>query len=298
MRGICIVLLSNPERSYKMKPDFIITMDVEQDISSKLKGSYLGVEKALPKFLDLLGRLKLPATFFVTADVCLRYPDTARRIAEEGHELGCHGLDHKMFWFKSKRAQRKEIADATNVIEKVTGIRCKMFRTPKFGVSGKTITVLEELGYTVDSSVMPDVETRIFKKMYKVHSLAGAPSRPYYPSKKDVKKKGDSDVLEIPLTKSPVKGHPIGAGGLNKFGKDKMINLCRMAGKDTGPGYVMFLMHPWELVELGKHHPGLKGWVKELCRDDFGQLESFFQKIKKEFNFKKVGDIANEFKEK
>ncbi|KAF5436404.1 Peptidoglycan/xylan/chitin deacetylase [Candidatus Methanophagaceae archaeon] len=127
-------------------------MDIEQDISSKLNESYKGVE-VLPKFLDLLKKHDLKASFFTTADVCARFPNTIKRIVPEGHELGCHGLNHEMFWFKSYRKQYKEIKKATEIIEQVVGIRLKMFRTPNFGVSGKTVKALEQVGYEIDSSV-------------------------------------------------------------------------------------------------------------------------------------------------
>ncbi len=43
----------------------------------------------------------------------------------------------------------------------------------------------------------------------------------------------------------------------------------------------MFLMHPWELVDLKAHYPNLKEWVLELCKDDFSKFEQFFSEIKK-----------------
>ena len=60
--------------------------------------------------------------------------------------------------------------------------------------------------------------------------------------------------------------------------------------------YVMFLMHPWELVDLGKHHPNLKKWVIEICKDDMPGLEGFFSDIKKRFNITTVGEIGKKIK--
>ena len=266
-------------------------MDIEQDISSKLKDSYKGVE-ALPKFLDLLKKVDLKACFFTTADVCIKYPETIKRIVQEEHELGCHGLNHEMFWFKSYRKQLREIEKATEIIKNVTSIRPKMFRTPKFGVSRKTIRVLEKLGYEIDSSVMPNAVTRIFKGLYKVHSLVGAPRTPYYPSYKDVIKKGDSTILEIPLTESPVKGVTIGSGSLNKFGIDKMVETINHVEED----YIMFLMHPWELVNLRKYYPDLKEWVLELCSDTLREFEKMFEYAKENYEISTITEIAKDYK--
>ncbi|MBU4274300.1 polysaccharide deacetylase family protein [Patescibacteria group bacterium] len=270
---------------------FIITMDIEQDISSKLKDSYKGVE-ALPKFLDLLKNLNIKASFFTTADVCIKYPDTIKRIVREEHELGCHGLNHEMFWFKSYRKQYREIKKATEIIEKTVGIRPKMFRTPKFGVTGKTIQALERLGYNIDSSVMPNAVTRIFKGLYKVRSLVGAPKTPYYPSYKDVTKEGESKILEIPLTESPVEGVMIGSGSLNKFGIDKMVETINKVEQD----YIMFLMHSWELVDLRKFYPDLKEWVLELCSDNLEDFEKLFSYVKINYEIATIGEITNTYK--
>lgn len=270
---------------------FIITMDIEQDISSKLKGSYKGVE-ALPEFLDLFKNLNLKVSFFTTADVCVKYPEIIKRIVREEHELGCHGLNHEMFWFKSYRTQLMEIKKATEVIENVVGIKPKVFRTPKFGVSGKTIKALEKVGYEIDSSVMPNAVTKIFKGLYKVHSLAGAPKTPYYPSYKDVTKEGDSTILEIPLTESPVKGITIGSGSLNKFGIDKMVEAINQVEQ----GYIMFLMHPWELVNLRKYYPNLKEWVLELCSDNLEEFEKLFEYAVRKYEISTINEIAEDYK--
>lgn len=270
---------------------FIITVDIEQDISSKLKGSYKGVE-SLPKFLDLLQKLDLKASFFTTADVCKRYPNIIERIIRDEHELGCHGLNHEMFWFKSYRKQLMEIKRATEIIETIAGKRPTMFRTPKFGVSGKTIRALESAGYEIDSSVLPNAVTTIFKGFYEVHSLVGAPRTPYYPSYRDITKKGNSSILEIPLTESPVKGVMIGSGSLNKFGLDKMVEFLNLVEQD----YVVFLIHPWELVNLRKYYPQLKEWVLELCMDNLNDHEKLFEYVKANYEISTIREIANYYK--
>jgi len=271
---------------------FIITMDIEQDISSKLKDSYKGIE-ALPRFLDLLKKLDLKASFFTTADVCFKYPEIIKRMVQENHELGCHGLNHEMFWFKSYKIQLKEIQKATKIIENIVRIRPKMFRTPKFGVSTKTIKALENVGYEIDSSVMPNEVTRIFKGLYTVHSLIRAPRIPYYPSHKDVTKEGDSTILEIPLTECPVKGITIGSGSLNKFRIDKMIDAINLVEQ----GYIMFLMHPWELVNLRNFYPDLNEWVLEICSDNLEEFEILFEYIKRNYEISTINKIAKDYKE-
>ena len=47
-----------------------------------------------PKLLDLLGKRMVRATFFLVGKRVKRHPELARRIVEEGHEIGNHGMHH------------------------------------------------------------------------------------------------------------------------------------------------------------------------------------------------------------
>jgi peptidoglycan/xylan/chitin deacetylase (PgdA/CDA1 family) len=267
---------------------FLISVDVEEDISLYLSKSYKGVEEGLPRFLDLLESLALKADFFFTSDVCLRYPKIVRRIAEEGHGIGCHGYTHKELWFKTYGRQLRELREATESIERISGIRPKMFRAPRFSANGRTIKALEELGYRVDSSVMPGRVTRIFRGLFKVQSFEGAPKAPYHPSYRDIAREGDASILEVPLTESPVNGITIGAGSLNKFGLEKMEEAIELVEQ----GYIIFLIHPWELIDLGEYYPKLKDRVKEICSNDLEPLRKFFESIHGEYEICCMSDVV------
>src|SRR5262249_22585375 len=54
-----------------------------------------GAIEAVPRILQLLRAAQLHASFFIPAWVAGRYPDTVRAIAEQGHEIGCHGDEHE-----------------------------------------------------------------------------------------------------------------------------------------------------------------------------------------------------------
>ena len=49
----------------------------------------------VPRLLALLAEYELPATFFVPGLTAERYPETVRRIAEAGHEIGHHSYSHR-----------------------------------------------------------------------------------------------------------------------------------------------------------------------------------------------------------
>ena len=265
----------------------LLTIDVEQDIPSKLNGSYKGIE-SLPQFLDLLKKMNLKASFFTTADVCIKYPEIMKRIVNENHQIGCHGYSHRELWFKTYNQQLKEIRKSTEIIKDILGIEPHIFRAPRFSANNKTIKVLEELGYEIDSSVLPNNVVKGFKGLFTFHSHIGAQNTPYHPSYKDIVKKGESPIIEVPLTENPtIEGAPIGAGFLNKFGAIKTCEIMNEVKEE----YLIFLIHPWELVDLSKYYPSLDSWVLEICSENLRLYEEFFESLKKEYIFCNFKDL-------
>ena len=137
-----------PPRSHRLAA---ISFDVEQDCPPYLSTTR-GMEEGLPRILDLLSSKKVRATFFFTGEMARRYPRLARRVVDEGHELGCHGLRHERF-------DRLTPGDARRVIEKATTLLrgfsedVASFRAPNLQRPRWMLPILRGNGYTVDSSV-------------------------------------------------------------------------------------------------------------------------------------------------
>ncbi len=128
----------------------VISFDVEQDCPPYLD-TYRGVEEGLPKILDLLREKRIRATFFFTALTAKKYPHLARRVVDEGHELGCHSYAHE-------RLDRIDLYRARHLLEKATQIlrgfyEVTSFRAPNLKLPPQLLPLLGKLGYTVDSSL-------------------------------------------------------------------------------------------------------------------------------------------------
>jgi len=67
--------------------------DVE-DFFEKWDGRYDYLTHATNRVLSILDQYRIPATFFVVADVIEHYPGLIETIVEHGHEIACHGLHH------------------------------------------------------------------------------------------------------------------------------------------------------------------------------------------------------------
>jgi hypothetical protein len=72
------------------------------------------------------------------------------------------------------------------------------FRAGRFGIGSRTIGILEELGYSVESSVTPCIDWS--SSGAKGLSFEGAPTQPYRPDHEDPAREGASKLLEIPVT--------------------------------------------------------------------------------------------------
>ncbi len=106
------------------------------------------------EILDILKKYNVKATFFVLGKNIERYPDTAKRIVEEGHVIGNHTYDHPYLLIQSKSHIKYEIEKAEQAILKATGTKPYLFRPP-YGVTDNWIYhTVKEYGYvTVEWSV-------------------------------------------------------------------------------------------------------------------------------------------------
>jgi peptidoglycan/xylan/chitin deacetylase (PgdA/CDA1 family) len=83
-----------------------------------------------PAILDLLGEKNLKATFFMIGRSVERHPRVARRVAEEGHEIGNHSYSHPVYLFRSAAETARQLERAQEVIEAATGVRPRFARPP------------------------------------------------------------------------------------------------------------------------------------------------------------------------
>jgi hypothetical protein len=80
--------------------------------------------------LDILANLGVKATFFVIGGNAERFPAAVERAAREGHEVGNHTYDHHILPLKGPRAIGEQIERTSSLIERLTGVRPLLFRTP------------------------------------------------------------------------------------------------------------------------------------------------------------------------
>lgn len=272
--------------------NIIITIDLERDISKYLINSFMGVSEGMPELLHQLELFGISANIFTTSDICLKYPELITRIIDGGHQIGCHGYDHSIAYMgrESFKKQLHDISTASEIIKKTTGKSPILFRAPNFSINGDTIKVLEKLGYKIDSSILPGRHVKKWK-LFNILDYRGAMTEIYTPSYSDVRINGESKILEVPLTENPLaKGSPLGLGFLNAYGFEKTIEAVDKVKGD----YVMFLIHPWEAIDLGKYYPNLKTWLHSACSENIMPLHKFLAYLAKNHTFSTIEDVERD----
>ena len=102
-----------------------------------------------PQVLDELKRADVKATFFMLGVHVERYPEVARRVLAEGHEIGNHTYDHHVLLYYKLGDLEKEIKGAEKAIKIVTGQTTRYFRPPKAWLTAAEKQKIEDMGYKV-----------------------------------------------------------------------------------------------------------------------------------------------------
>lgn len=101
-----------------------------------------------PRLLDMLKARNIKATFYVIGENVERYPDIARRIVAEGHEIANHTWTHANLTKLSDAALRRELDQTRDAIVSATGVKPRTMRPP-YGALRQTQRelIFREYGY-------------------------------------------------------------------------------------------------------------------------------------------------------
>ncbi len=100
-----------------------------------------------PRVLDALKSAGVKATFFMVGHHVRKYPDIARRVADEGHAIGNHGYAHSVMLYYTPAEIEEEIKYTEKVIQDATGVTTKYFRPPKAWLRKSIKKKVEDMGY-------------------------------------------------------------------------------------------------------------------------------------------------------
>lgn len=96
--------------------------------------------------LDVLKEKNIKATFFVIGEYVRKYPETAKRIAEEGHTIGIHCDVHNYkTLYASVDSYINDFEKAYDTVYEVTGVKAQFFRFPGGSINDYNKAVYKDI---------------------------------------------------------------------------------------------------------------------------------------------------------
>lgn len=196
------------------------------------------VEDQTARVLDVLDERGVRGTFFVLGLVAREKPQLVKRIAERGHEVASHGIQHVPLHRLDREAVRADLRDSRALLSDLVGQDIAGFRAPEFSIMEENDWALEEVaaaGYRYDSSIYP-----IAHRRYGIRTFPRGPARLAF---------GDQHLWELPLgtLHTDIGNVPIGGGGYFRLLPGAVLE--RAIRSLTGHGEnVMLYFHPYEFA--------------------------------------------------
>lgn len=200
--------------SARARPAILVGIDTEADDQWTAEGRRrLSVRNAerLPRVQELFDGYGVRPAYLVTWEMATRAESAAvlRALGAAGRcEIGTHlhpwsqppyrpeDLDGSYPSNLPDALLERQLRELTQVVETQLGARPVSYRAGRHGFDGRSLRLLEALGYVADSSVDP-----LFNERRKGGPLfAGAPLLPYHPDFGDVRRPGAARLLEIPVS--------------------------------------------------------------------------------------------------
>ncbi|MBC7632566.1 polysaccharide deacetylase [Aeromicrobium sp.] len=141
--------------SFDSDHETIPLRDGETSPGKLAQGEY-GARVAAPKIMRLLQEYDVPASFFMPAVAAMLHPEEVDLYVAGGHEIAVHGWIHERNMLLSRADELDLTSRAVDVLEKMTGTRPTGIRTPSWDFSDSTLSIIAELGFVYDSSLMAD----------------------------------------------------------------------------------------------------------------------------------------------
>lgn len=235
----------------------------------------LVLEEGMPILLDLYQAFNIKSTFFFTGYIAQKFPDVVKMIMPAGHEIGCHGLSHKVehgFDVLSFKEQVRHLTESKKILEDISGQKVVTFRAPALRVNQDTSQALTETGFLYDSSVASQRFDAFlsFGGMNKLNWIT-APRLPYRTSPESLFKKGDGQIIEIPLS---AMGFPYVGTTMRIFPNiSKFVRMVLAIETKINGKPIVFDIHPNEFLEEGAKQSKReierrsKGYLSYLLKD-------------------------------
>jgi len=162
------------------------------------------LNEGMPILLNIYNEYNIISTFFFTGYIAKLFPNIVKMILKDGHEVASHGKSHlpeNGFDVMPFEKQKRHLDYSKKLLEDISGQEVISFRAPALRVNRDTARALIETGYKIDSSVASQ-RFDFFLSFGSRNKLKWitAPRLPYRTDENNIFKKGNSVLIEIPLS--------------------------------------------------------------------------------------------------
>lgn len=225
-----------------MKKYAVFTMDVEAFTDTEcVSNSKFRVEADMldgfDEYMKILDKYNIKSTLFTVGKLAPKISDRLKKSIKNGHRLALHNYEHIAPMDMSVEAFREQIKRAKDMLSEMFETEIKGFRAPCFSMDKARLEVLEELGFSYDSSHLG----------FKANHTVDLDLSDFEECREDIFCK--NGFYEFGISRQPIFGkpYPISGGGYVRLGNWDFIRTLIWQYLNQKSFYIFYL-HPFELT--------------------------------------------------
>jgi polysaccharide deacetylase family protein (PEP-CTERM system associated) len=238
------------------------------------------IENNMHRILELLDEYKVKATFFVLGWIAKHYPNLVREIHSAGHEIACHGYNHRLIYHLTVEEFREDVHTAKCILEDVAGTPILGYRAASYSIVKETLWALDVLieeGFIYDSSIFPIH-----------HDRYGFPEAERFPH---IIQRNIGKITEFPPSTYRIfkQNIPVAGGGYLRLYPFQLTKAAIRRINEKEKNIAILYIHPWEIDE---HQPRLNGKWQSKSRH-YVNLSSTMPKLRNFLNEFRFGPLSS-----
>ena len=129
----------------------------EQSSPSYMSRGEYGARAGMPRILKLMDKHDIPGTFLIPAMTMELHPEVVAKLKDRDDvEIGFHSYVHENPMRLTAAEERKVYAQAMDIFMKHVGRKPVGFRSAAWDLTESTVSIVKEMGFLYESSMMAD----------------------------------------------------------------------------------------------------------------------------------------------
>ena len=233
----------------------ILSFDIEEwyvvkAFFSAKEAKFAEYDRLLEEILQKLDKINQKGTFFCVGKLAVDFPQVVRKIADAGHEVGCHSNTHQWLNKMSYAEAFEDTHAAVDSLQQCIGKKVTSYRAPAFSIGSNNKWAFEVLaanGIICDASVFPAAR-----------DFGGFPE--FSRMEPTIVKYNGIEIHEYPIATANVFGKKIAYSGGGYF---RFFPYCFVEKEMKHSSYSMTYFH------LGDLNPVVTGVISKADYENY-----------------------------